>query len=132
MVTSARARPGETILLAEDEPAVRRGATRILERAGYRVLEVEDGLQAIDVYLRHAGEVSLVILDAVMPRMGGRRVYDELFAHRGPALRVLFCSGYAAEETDPELHLPAGCRYLAKPYHSSDLLSLVRAMLDDS
>jgi PAS domain S-box-containing protein len=126
---AARARPGEVVLLAEDEPAVRRGARRILERAGYEVLEAQDGDEAVALFREHERRVSLVMLDAVMPRTSGRRAYDALATLRPEGLRVLFCSGYSPEEL--ELDLPPGRRYLGKPYLSGDLLSLVRSMLDE-
>jgi signal transduction histidine kinase len=126
----ARARPGETILLAEDEPAVRRSVMRILANAGYRVLCAEDGSRALEVYRRHAAELSLVMLDAVMPGMSGQRVYEALVAEAPPRLRVLFSSGYAAAENDPELRLGPGCAFLAKPYQSGQLLATIRSLID--
>ncbi len=126
----ARARPGETILVAEDDPAVRRSVVRILESAGYRVLCADDGPGALSAYRAHGGAISAVMLDAVMPGMSGQRVYEALAALGPPRLRVLFCSGYSAEENDPELRLAPGCFFLAKPYQAGDLLSMLRTLLD--
>ena len=126
----AMARPGETILLAEDEPLVRASATRILERAGYRVFSTQNGLEAIEVYREHGHAISMVILDAIMPGMTGQSVYETLVAVSPQRLRVLFCSGFTTEDNDPERRLAPGCRFLAKPFQASDLLAQVRATLD--
>ncbi len=127
---SAAAQPGEVILLAEDEPSVRASATRILERAGYRVLAAQNGLEAIEAYRQHGDGISMVILDAIMPGMTGQRVYETLVTMSSPRLKVLFCSGFATEDNDPELRLAPGCRFLAKPFQAGELLAQVRATLD--
>ena len=85
----------ETVLLVEDDDAVRRLSRTILESCGYTVLEASDGEQGLAV-ARRAAEIDLLVTDLVMPRMGGRQLADLLLAIR-PKLRVLFVSGYSAE-----------------------------------
>ena len=119
----------ETILLVEDETGIRRVAQRALERAGYRVLSAEDGVEALDVVRAHAAEIRLVVSDVVMPRCGGPELREAVL-RAGHAIPFLFMSGYAArdagtaEKLDPELPV------LHKPWSVADLLSRVRQLLD--
>ncbi|HET6764150.1 MAG TPA: PAS domain S-box protein, partial [Longimicrobiaceae bacterium] len=113
---------GETVLVVDDEVAVRNLAGRILARAGYRVLEVDDGFEA----LRIAGEgapLHLLVTDLSMPRMGGRELARRLLALR-PEVRVLFFSGTATEMEEAP-----GAAFLEKPFASQALLATVRDVL---
>src|SRR5690606_28506085 len=108
-----------TVLLAEDEPALRRLARMTLERRGYRVLEAEDGEAAVALFERHRGEIALAVLDLAMPRRGG---LDALRAMRAsaPALPAVVMSG----RVDPALEQDgrdAGARVLAKPFAPDEL-----------
>ena len=119
---------GETILLVEDEKAVRRLASRILNEAGYRVLEADDGAKALRVAADEVGEVDLVLTDIEMPTLGGRGMVAEL-NELSPGIRVLFMSGY----TDNEI-LRRGVRveethFLQKPFNAESLKAAVRAAL---
>jgi CheY-like chemotaxis protein len=121
----------ETVLVAEDDPAVREIARRTLERAGYTVIVAENGREAVDRVRDHAGELDLALLDMVMPRMGGPEAL-ELIRDIHPGLPALFASGYAPDEDTPA-EAPGGrCGFIAKPYSIHDLLTAVRRMLDDS
>ena len=130
--TGAPAAPGrghETVLLAEDDDAVRDFAERALGRAGYRVLTARDGEEAVAVAERHAAEIGLVLLDVVMPRLGGPEAARRIRALI-PGVALVFASGYAPDEA--VAGLPAGeePEFLAKPYRLHDLLRAVRDGLD--
>ena len=115
----------ETILLVEDEPAIRRIVAASLARAGYRVLEAGDGAQGIEVFEAHADAVDLLITDIRMPEMDGESLVRELRG-RAPALRVLCVSGYPGSAVD----LAHTEHFLAKPFSKKELLGSVRKVLD--
>ena len=126
---AAPARGTETILIAEDEPQVRLLAVRILERAGYKVYAAADGEEASAIFVEHCAEIALLVLDVVMPRMGGLEVRER--AHRLRAgVPVILCSGYAGPAlTHGDGSNPAQ-RLLQKPYGADELLTRVRHALD--
>jgi len=108
---------------------VRDLAQRILTRAGYRVLVAADGMEACAMFALHEKDIALVILDVVMPQLGGRKTYERLAAQR-PGLPVIFCSGYAGSALDAEALNSPGAKILAKPYGADEMLESVRAALD--
>lgn len=114
-------------MLVEDERAVRELTARTLRRAGYAVIEAIDGEDALARAADQAVRVDLLLTDAVMPRMGGAQLTARLRASR-PALRVLFVSGYPADQLDEAALATAG--FLAKPYRSDTILRAVREQLD--
>ncbi len=118
----------ETILLVEDEAAVRTLAKRILAQKGYRVLDASDGAIALRVAAAHVGEIDLVLTDVAMPNLGGRGMVEEL-RELSPGMRVLFMSGYPKEEIFPQKGASSRVAYLQKPFTSETLLSQVRAAL---
>lgn len=126
--TEKAARPAETILLVEDEAAVRSLAKRVLSQKGYRVFEAADGAIALRVAAAHVGEIDLVLTDVAMPNLGGRGMVEEL-KELSPAIRVLFMSGYPREEIFPEKGKADRVPYLQKPFTSETLFSEVRAAL---
>jgi len=120
-------RVAETILLVEDEAAVRTLAKRVLFQKGYRVLEASDGAIALRLAAGHVGEIDLVLTDVAMPNLGGRGLVEEL-KELSPGMRVLFMSGYPKEEVFPDKganRVP----YLQKPFTSEALLAEVRTAL---
>jgi signal transduction histidine kinase/ActR/RegA family two-component response regulator len=117
----------ERILLAEDDPSVQKVATRILTRAGYSVLAVNDGRAAIDAAL--AESFDLVVLDAVMPVATGRDAYDRIHA-ACPRSAFLFASGHSRDVLPSDMLAAAGIELVDKPYHPDDLLRAVRRALD--
>ena len=121
-------RVDETILLVEDEAAVRTLAKRILTLKGYRVLEASDGAIALRVAAAHVGEIDLVLTDVAMPNLGGRGMVEEL-KELSPGMRVLFMSGYAKEEVFPEKGSLGEAPYLQKPFTSETLSTEVRSAL---
>ena len=119
----------ETILVAEDEEMVRILAQSILERAGYNVLLAENGKIALDIFLARHSEISLVILDVIMPVMGGKAAMNRMRDH-SPEMPFLFLSGYAANAVIEEAEKDERMRFLPKPYRQSDLLQVVRTLID--
>jgi PAS domain S-box-containing protein len=120
----------ETILLAEDEEMVRNMAQTILERAGYQVLAVGDGVEALATFQQRAHEIDLVILDVIMPKLGGQETYERMRAHR-PGLRALFASGYSREAVRSDFALASGLSLIQKPFSRKDLLQAVRDALGE-
>ncbi|MDY3554933.1 PAS domain S-box protein [Gemmata sp. JC717] len=118
---------GETILVADDETGVRDLAKVALEMSGYTVLVAADGAEALDVFHRAGGRVRLAVLDASMPKLSGRQVFEAL-RRVDPGLKVLFASGYHGGGLLPADDLP-GTRRLNKPYVPTQLAAAVREML---
>ena len=116
----------ETILLVEDEPAVRQLFSLALSRAGYKVHEARNGQEALKVFDQHGEAVDLLLTDMRMPFMGGAELARQLRTRR-KTLKLLCISGYAGagetEFTDD---------FLAKPFSRDELLAKVRQVLDRS
>jgi len=119
----------ETILLAEDDVEVRELAQAILERAGYAVLTAADGEEALHVFRRRASEIDLVILDVVMPRLGGREAWERM-RELEPGVPALFASGYSENAVHTNFVLDAGLSLIRKPFARDQLLRAVRLVLD--
>ena len=117
---------GRTVLLAEDEPAVRRIASSVLHRHGFIVLEAGDGEEACAIAAMHTGPIDVAVLDVVMPRMGGPEAARTLQRAR-PALPILLCSGYPGV-LPRDLHLAPDWQWLAKPYPVAELVRQVVAL----
>jgi two-component system cell cycle sensor histidine kinase/response regulator CckA len=120
----------ETILLVEDEPAVRALTRTVLERYGYRVIEAETAVAALARWEREPMDVDLLLTDLVMPGgMSGRDLAEELVT-RAPRLRVMYTSGYTAEVVGRLLRLDPGVTLLQKPCTALQLATTVRKCLD--
>jgi signal transduction histidine kinase len=121
----------ETILLVEDEPAVRELATLILQEQGYKVLEAANGQEALRLSQEHNEKIQLLLTDVVMPGMGGKELAEQLDQTRSD-LKILFMSGYAdsiiAHHGVLELDIP----FMEKPFSSHTLTYKVREVLDGS
>ncbi len=120
----------ETVLLVEDEPLVRQIAESALSDQGYRVLEAENGEEALRVATAYPGRIALVLTDVVMPRMGGREMAESLRELR-PGIRVLYMSGYAASTIDEQDVVEPGTAFLRKPFTLAEMLRKVREVLDE-
>jgi len=118
----------ETVLLVEDEDAVRALAREVLRRHGYVVLEARHGLDAVRVAERHTDDIHLMITDLVMPHMSGRDLADRLSSVR-PAMKVLFMSGYT-DHAVMHRDLTPGSLFIQKPFTPEVLVRKVRAILD--
>ena len=116
---------GGTVLVVEDERALRRLAATVLGNAGYRTFEASDGQQALDVFTVHANRIDMVVSDVVMPRMGGIELARRLRLMR-PDLPILFVSGYVAQS---EALAESTTPILLKPFSPEALLRAVNAAL---
>ena len=123
-----QARGSETILVAEDEPAIRTLVARALGARGYRVLHAADGQQALDVAAGLAEAPHLLLTDVVMPRLGGPELAVAL-RHRWPTLPVLLMSGYTADALREGREVPESA-FLVKPFTADQLSLRVREVLD--
>jgi nitrogen-specific signal transduction histidine kinase len=117
----------ETILLAEDDPAVRTIAARTLGLLGYTVLEAAHGAEALEIAAVHRGPIHLLVTDVIMPHLSGRSLAEELSRTR-QEIRVLFTSGYAADAM-ADLAPKADVAFMSKPYTPGQLAVRVRDVL---
>jgi PAS domain S-box-containing protein len=120
----------ETILLVEDEPALRLLAQKVLEQQGYKVYDAGSGVEAVAVWEEHPGEIQLLLTDIVMPDgLNGIELASQL---RGevPGLKVLYMSGYSAEFAGKDVALEDGVNFLSKPFNPARLVATVRSVLD--
>jgi len=122
-------RGSETILLVEDEPAVRAVARLVLIRQGYTVFEAADGQTALTMMDGSGPSIDLVLTDVVMPGMSGRALADQLTS-RLPGLRVLYMSGYTDDAIVRHGMLEPGLAYLQKPFRPDALARKVRDVLN--
>jgi len=130
--SSISALPGgnETILLAEDEPALRALVRSVLTRLGYRVIEAPTGVRALELWEQNRDDIRLLLTDMVMPDgLSGRELAERLLASN-PALKVIYTSGYNPEFAGKKFGLRDGVDFLAKPFAAPKLAETVRAQLD--
>jgi two-component system cell cycle sensor histidine kinase/response regulator CckA len=129
VVSNIRMAPGsETILLTEDEGAVRMATRTILEQAGYKVIEAANGHLALDTFRKRVNDIDLVITDMIMPGMNGRELADQIRAIR-PDIRLLFTSGYTDDTVLRQSLLQPGALFIQKPYTPQNLTAKVRDAL---
>jgi two-component system cell cycle sensor histidine kinase/response regulator CckA len=125
------ARGTESILLVEDDPAVRRLVRASLEHCGYRVHEAESPDRALALWEELPEPVDLLFTDLVMPGgMTGGELAERL-VERKPGLKVIYSSGYSYEAVRPDLRLTPGYNFLQKPYHLVEMAATVRRCLDE-
>jgi CheY-like chemotaxis protein len=120
--------PKETVLLVEDEDLVRSLAKRVLEKKGYRVFVAPCGAEALDLFPTIPARVDLVVTDVMMPGMGGRELAGRL-RDRQPGLRVLFMSGYTADEVLRQGIETEAEHFIQKPFTPDGLARKVREVL---
>jgi signal transduction histidine kinase len=120
----------ETVLLVEDEPAVRELAVTTLREKGYTVIEAVNGEEGLRMARQHDGKIDLVLTDVVMPVMGGKEMADALCTSH-PDTKVLFTSGYTEDALGDHGVLRPGILFLPKPYMMPALARKVRAILDE-
>jgi len=118
----------ETILVVEDEVAVRRTTSRGLRSRGYTVLEAADGETAVELAENHPGIIELVVMDVILPGRSGPQVVADLHRIR-PGMRVLYASGYTGRELTPHGLLAPDVAFLQKPYSIAELTRRVREVL---
>ncbi len=124
-----RAQGEETILLVEDDDAVRAVATRALERFGYTVLAAGGGEQAVEIGVNHEGAIDLLLTDIMMPDMNGVEVAARV-KEECPGIRIFYMSGYADRDLVRQGLLHPDTHFLQKPFTPQELVGRVRAVLD--
>ena len=128
---STKGEGSETVLLVEDEDAVRRLVRRVLEDAGYRVLEAQSPAQALRICQHHREPIELMLTDVVMPFMSGRELASRTAVLR-PQMRVLYVSGYMEDVMAHHGVLEPEIAFLGKPFGPEELTRKVREVLDAS
>ncbi|MER9156791.1 cell cycle histidine kinase CckA [Mesorhizobium sp. M0778] len=118
-----------TVLLVEDEDAVRMGGMRALRSRGYTVHEASSGVEALEVYEALGGKVDIVVSDVVMPEMDGPTLLGEL-RKRQPDIKFIFVSGYAEDAFAKNLPADAHFGFLPKPFSLKQLATIVKDMLE--
>jgi CheY-like chemotaxis protein len=104
---------------------------RMLERLGYETLTASNGAEALEIYKSRGKDISLVILDMVMPKIGGGETFDRL-KKINPAINVILCSGYSIDGQATEI-LKRGCRaFIQKPFNLKSLSQHIRTVLDSN
>jgi two-component system cell cycle sensor histidine kinase/response regulator CckA len=121
----------ETILIVEDEPVLREMARDILASCGYQILEASSGRDALDVWNRNPGKIDLLLTDMVMPEgVSGVELAEKLL-HENPQIRIIFTSGYTANDLNSKMLERNHAYFLQKPYSHNDLAKAVRDCLDN-
>ena len=119
----------ETVLLVDDEARIIDVGTKELKKLGYTVLEARDGREAVEIYRDNKDKIDLVILDIVMPHMGGGEAYDRM-KEINPKVKVLLSSGYSMDSQAKEI-LKRGCdAFIQKPFSMNELSQKIREVLD--
>ncbi|EEF62565.1 PAS domain S-box protein [Pedosphaera parvula] len=122
----------ETILVVEDEAAVRELVCKILISRGYQVLHAVSGSKALEVWKEHKNRIDLLLTDMVMPDgMSGRDLAEQIQTEK-PGLKAVFTSGYSSEIAGKDFILKEGLNFLQKPYHPHKLVRVIRKCLDDN
>jgi len=120
----------ETILVVEDEPALRELVQEILRKKGYAVLEAGTGVQALKLWQQHTEDIDLLLTDMMMPEgVSGRELAEKILAER-PEVKVLYTSGYSLDIVSAGFALKDGLNFLQKPYQPETLAQMVRDCLD--
>ena len=119
----------ETVLVVEDEPALRKLLSASLEKRGYTVLVAGNGTDAMQIVENHSDKIDLVVSDIMMPKMNGLELRKKTILLR-PEIRFLFMSGYRDDTTGKANHLPRGADFLAKPFLPIELTRKVRTLLN--
>jgi CheY-like chemotaxis protein len=119
----------ETILLVDDEAAILEVSKEMLETLGYRVVTAATGMEAVEIYQNLGQKVDLVILDMIMPGMGGARTFDSLKS-LNPDVKVLLSSGYSIDGEARDI-LARGCKgFIQKPYSAKAFSQRIREILE--
>jgi DNA-binding NtrC family response regulator len=119
----------ETVLIVEDEEAVRFLCRVVLQRAGYRVLDAENPQRAEALLIEHTDRIDLLVTDVIMPGSSGPSLHARLLVER-PGLRVVYMSGYNDDMIVQHAALPPNVLFLRKPFSADDLMRNVREALD--
>jgi CheY-like chemotaxis protein len=120
---------GETILIAEDEPQVRGSMRLILQEHGYKIIEAENGEDAVRIFQKNRDAVTLILLDVIMPVKNGREAYAEMNGIK-PGVRTIFMSGYTDDIISKKGILEEGFQLISKPINPDTLMRKIREVLD--
>ena len=120
---------GETILVVDDNEVVRLATREVLESIGYRVLEAEDGVDAVSKFAAHRSEIALIIMDVVMPKMGGAKAVKRI-KDTAPRVKVIYATGYNKDEVLEKDIQGSEYPVLSKPFVIENLSRLIRQQLD--
>ena len=120
--------PPARVLIVDDESVVRTIASRILARAGYSVLTASDGVEGVEMVRAHGQTISVVVLDVLMPRLGGIEAMRQM-REMLPELPIVLSSGFTGENTRAQLAALDRVGFLAKPYRIDDLIAAVRSAI---
>jgi signal transduction histidine kinase/CheY-like chemotaxis protein len=122
----------ETILVVEDEQPLREYLVTILKAHGYRTFDAASGPEALELWARHRGEIRLLLTDMIMPGgLTGRQLAEQLL-QEDPSLKVIFSSGYSPGATGQDLAVLEENNFIAKPYSTAKLLTMLRETLERS
>jgi CheY-like chemotaxis protein len=124
-----RAPKGETVLIVEDEEALREVTRRIFTRNGYQVITAANGPEALRIAGGHLGEIHLLVTDVVMPHMLGKEVAEKMRLIK-PEIEVIFMSGYARPVLASQGRLDPGVTLVEKPFSEADLLAMAGQVLN--
>lgn len=119
----------ETILVVEDEDAIRKLTVRMLQPLGYRILEARDGIEALTMCAAAEQKIDLVLCDMLMPKMSGKE-FARALLQRPRHPKLLFVSGYSSEDTLEGKIIGQDIPYIAKPYTREQLAQKIREVLD--
>jgi len=119
----------ETVLVAEDDAAIRQFADSILKKFGFTVIFAQDGADAVDKFRANCEKIDIVVMDMIMPTKSGREAYEEIKGIR-PGIKVLFMSGYSPDLLRARGILDNGAQILLKPIQPLEMVRKLRAMLD--
>lgn len=119
----------ETILVVDDQETIWDFLIEALQKLGYQVILAENGQDTVEIYRANPGQIDLVILDMIMPKMGGHSAFYQLRAI-DPGARVLLSSGYVSEEEVADLLKQGAAGFLAKPHRIATLAREIRRILD--
>lgn len=122
-------RGSETILLVDDDEMLMEITTAHLESSGYKVLQAFDGTEAVEAFKKYQGEIDLVILDAIMPKMTGKEAWNRISEIK-PDVKACFLSGYTNEIISGKIAVDFSLPFISKPVMPEVLLKKVREILD--
>jgi PAS domain S-box-containing protein len=120
----------ETILLVDDEELIRELGAKILKRAGYKVMTASDGMQALETYSHSKESIALVLLDLMMPRMGGKQCLDILLRFDSN-IKVVIASGFSSGSEIKDSLERGAKAFVRKPYDGYEILQIIRKVLDE-
>ena len=120
----------ETILMVDDEDPIRDLGSKILKKAGYSVLTASNGTDAIEMYLKYQNDIALVLMDFIMPEMGGKECMEKLLAI-DPNVKIVIASGYTLDSDTREAFQKGAKGFLEKPFRINEVQRMVRRVLDE-